>query len=118
MLNGNIGTIDELDSVVTDNPQEFWKMLNNIGPRKSCDIPLEIYDANGEICNDINQVLDKWRSEYNHLYNFQTSPGVFDDEFRDQCENDLNDMNDSCDCLPGINDAITLEEIVYAISVA
>ena len=110
--------MDELDSAVTDNPQEFWKMLNNLGPRKSCDIPLEIYDENGEICNDINQVLDKWRSEYNHLYNFQTSPGVFDDEFRDQCEKDLNDMNDSCDCLPGINDAITLEEVVYAISVA
>ena len=93
-------------------------MFNNLGPRKTCDIPLEIYDENGEICIDINQVLDKWRSEYNHLYNFQTSPGVFDDEFRDQCENDLNDMNDSCDCLPGINDAITLEEVAYAISVA
>ena len=93
-------------------------MFNNLGPRKSRDIPLEIYDENGEICIDINQVLDKLRSEYNHLYNFQTSPGVFDDEFRDQCENDLNDMNDSCDCLPGINDAITLEEVAYAISVA
>ena len=27
-------------------------------------------------------------------------------------------MNDSCDCLPGIKDDITLEEVVYAISVA
>ena len=80
-------------------------------------MPLEIYYKNGEICNEINQVLDKWRSEFNHLYNFQTSPWVFDDEFRDQCENDLNDLNDGCDCLPGIYDAITLE-VVYTIFVA
>ena len=48
-----------------------------------------------------------------HQYSVKSS-----DEFRDQCENDLNDMNDSCDCLPGIIGVITLEEVVYAISVA
>ncbi len=52
----------------TNNPREFWNKLNNLGPRKKTQIPMEVYDSEGNITNNTNTVLNTWKSEFNELY--------------------------------------------------
>ena len=39
----------DIERLNTDNPKEFWNALNNLGPRKSTMIPMEVYDKDGTI---------------------------------------------------------------------
>ena len=54
-----------------DNPKEFWKKIGEIGMAndRKLKIPLEVYDENGHITNDRSEVFDKWKADYENVFN-------------------------------------------------
>ncbi len=57
-----------IEQLNTNNPREFWNELNNLGPRKKTQIPMEVYDSESNITNNTNTVLNTWKSEFNELF--------------------------------------------------
>ena len=53
--------IENLETINTTNPREFWKTIKSLGPRKS-KIPMTVYDEQGKECNDNDYVLNKWKN--------------------------------------------------------
>ena len=108
---------DRIEELNTDNPREFWDHINKLGPRKNKDIPTQVYDDNGNLNSDINIVKEKWKSDYELLYNEASSANDhFDENFRtyviqekERLENlDIEDDNDI------LNSPFTLSEIITA----
>ncbi len=73
---------NEIESVCTENPKQFWSYIKKLGPRYTPDIPQEVYDDDGNIKTDIDSVLTKWKTEYEKLY--KTDPTQFNTEFYSQ----------------------------------
>ena len=107
--------LNNLEKTVTSDPKQFWDTLKTLGPRKKCDITMEVYNGNGVIVNDTGVVLEKWRDEYNMLYNVQTEPGTFDDEFYNSCKNDIPNLEMHESTLDGLNDSISITEVSRAL---
>ncbi len=59
---------DEIESICTENPRQFWDYIKKLGPQFSKKIPEEIYDEFGNINSNLEEVLAKWKSEYEKLY--------------------------------------------------
>ena len=60
----------------------FWSYINRLGPRKPKNIPLKVYDNNNTLSDDSNIVLQKWRDDFQGLYNIpDTETDVFDNGF-------------------------------------
>ena len=72
----------DIESINTSNPNEFWKQINNLGPKRSSKIPMEVYDENGPEggfkIRDENYVFEKWKDDFHSLYNM---PSDFDADF-------------------------------------
>jgi hypothetical protein len=62
------GQMLEVEILNTKNPNEFWKYIKNLGPRKKQTIPLEIVDNNGKTNNNPTAVLARWRDDFSSLY--------------------------------------------------
>ena len=65
------GQMLKIEDVCNTNPNEFWKYIKNLGPKRKNNIPMEVYSENNDIIYDQAAVLDKWRSEFEGLYNPQ-----------------------------------------------
>ena len=85
-----INKIDEIDNYCTSDPNKFWDSIKRLGPRKKSGIPMEVYGENQNIITDQEQVLNKWKSEFERLFNLQPDPGQFDDDFYNECITELN----------------------------
>ncbi len=48
--------------------REFWSALKNLGPRKTNNIPMQVYDDEGNITGEIDEVMAKWKFDFNHLF--------------------------------------------------
>ena len=63
----------EIEKINTENPTEFWKQINSLGPKRSNKIPMEVYDDDGpETGNKIpdeQYVLNKWKDDFSNLFN-------------------------------------------------
>ena len=92
------GKVLELESVCTSNPREFWSHIKKLGPRKNCEIPMEVYDKDGCIEDNLENVLYKWKEDFKSLYNVQNENEHYDDNvyqgneqygdsFKKQCAN-------------------------------
>ena len=66
--NFNRGLSLQIDYLQTHNPQQFWREINKLGPRKAKDIPMEIRLENGECSSDLDVVLKKWGEDFANLY--------------------------------------------------
>ncbi|VDI78049.1 Hypothetical predicted protein [Mytilus galloprovincialis] len=73
----------DIESMTTKNPNDFWEKIRNLGPRNSKTIPVEIVDELGNIVKDEQLVFDKWRMDFENLYNGNNSD-EFDDEHYDR----------------------------------
>ena len=60
---------DEIETISTSNPNEFWDKINKLGPRSDKTIPCEIIDDNGNVVRDEDAVLGKWKRDFESLYN-------------------------------------------------
>ena len=50
---------EEIESMTTTNPNEFWTNIRKIGPRKRSDIPMEVYGNDGNVLYDEKSVRTK-----------------------------------------------------------
>ena len=60
---------DELHNVNTKNPTQFWKHINNLGPKKKKNIPMKVKLLNGDESYDIKYVHEHWKYEFCNLFN-------------------------------------------------
>ena len=73
---------DKIEDLNTNNPTEFWNNIKNLGPQKSKNIPMKVYNDDGSLMHDTASVLDKWKSDFQGLYNKPESHNVhFDNDF-------------------------------------
>ncbi len=70
---------ENIESICTDNPKQFWNYVKKLGPQFNSNIPEEIYDQNGDLVTDIDAVLNKWKTEYEKLY--KPTNENFDEDF-------------------------------------
>ncbi len=59
----------DIETMATNDPNEFWNKINRLGSRKVSTIPVQIVDRNGNTENDENAVFDRWKLDFENLYN-------------------------------------------------
>ena len=73
--------MDDIENLNTDNPNEFWNHVNKLGPKRNKDVPMEVYDNDGSIIYDTDAVLDRWKTDFEGLYNIPEGVHSFDNAF-------------------------------------
>jgi hypothetical protein len=103
----------DLENNVNNNPRDFWKMIKQLGPHKKTEIPFEVYDEDGNVISDTDFVLNKWKSDYEKLYQHPVDADDFDDGFFRNCMEELHEMesDENIESLPHLNDEINEEEV-------
>lgn len=71
----------EIENLNTSNPKEFWQQIKKLGPVKKSSIPMKVKVGNAFNTDPVT-VLNKWKGEYENLYNLPNNPN-FDNEFYD-----------------------------------
>ncbi len=65
----------------TSDPKYFWDKVNGLGPIfKKNDIPLETVLEDGQVIRDIEEVLEKWKCDYELLFS-NVVRETFDEEY-------------------------------------
>ncbi len=94
--NYNRGMQDRIENICTENPTQFWNYIKKLGPQFNNKIPEEVYDEHGNIKTDLEEVLKKWKCDYENLY--KPTDTNFDDNFYNEIlellRNAENRMND------------------------
>ncbi len=49
-----------IERLNTENPSEFWDAMKNLDPRKNNNIPMQVYDNEGNVTGERNAVMSKW----------------------------------------------------------
>ena len=55
--------------MTSTNPNEFWRKIQNLGPRKDKSVLIEIIDENGDVDLEVEIVFERWRRDFHELYN-------------------------------------------------
>ena len=85
----------QIEQINTSNPTEFWKQISSLGPKKNTEIPLKVYNANGDIVNEHNTVLESWKNDFSGLYNIPEGTNTcFDNEFYHNLKTELDNIKD------------------------
>ena len=100
-----------------ENPREFWKAIGKIGlsNERKQNIPFEVITNDGTVSNDKADVLEKWQTDYERLFNLNA--GNFDDvhlEYVKRCLDNENNSFPKLDCEP-LNSPITYQEVKQAV---
>ena len=87
----------DIETINTKNPNEFWKQVNSLGPKRSMKIPMEVYNdmgpGGGIKVRDENYVFEKWKDEFHSLYNMPSDINTsFDNVFYDDIKARLPDI--------------------------
>ena len=45
--------VDDIETCCVNDPRQFWNHISNLGPRQRKDIPMKVYDGDGNICEYI-----------------------------------------------------------------
>ena len=72
---------NDIENMSTENPREFWNKIITLGPRKSTNIPMEVYNENGEVLTNEKCVLNRWKTDFENIYNNE-SVDDFDSAFQ------------------------------------
>ena len=72
---------NDIENMSTENPREFWNKIKTLGPRKSTNIPMEVYNENGEVLTNEKCVLNRWKTDFENIYNNE-SVDDFDSAFQ------------------------------------
>lgn len=76
----------DIEEMSTSNPNDFWRKIQKLGPRKDRLIPTEIVNSTGESIHSEQQVFEKWRLDFFNLYNCEDTDG-FDEFYYDRYTN-------------------------------
>ena len=63
--NYNIQLLNNLETLQTNHPKEFWNKIRNLGPQKQ-NVPEKV-EINNELFENSDIVLDKWASDFENL---------------------------------------------------
>jgi hypothetical protein len=63
------GQMLEIETLESNNPNEFWEKVQKLGPRNKTKIPMEIIAENGELKHSVEEVLGKWQNDFSKIYN-------------------------------------------------
>ena len=56
-----------MEKANTNNPSEFWRTIENLGPKKKNKIPWEVLCDDGSVNCDVNDVLNCWKHDFENL---------------------------------------------------
>ena len=59
--------IYSLEKANTNDPVAFWRHIASLGPKGSSGIPMEVYDGEGNIVNECDVVMNKWKEDFEGL---------------------------------------------------
>ncbi len=97
-------------------PVEFSKLLKRLSPRKCTEIPLKVYNEEGQLTDNIESVLDNWHQDFKTLLNRPGDVG-FNDNFYNQSIQEKDDLEqNNPDITAKLIVLITLEEIQIFVS--
>ena len=87
----------EIEKINTSNPQDFWRQISNLGPKKQTTIPMKVYEnystSGSDTTVDPHQVLDRWKLDFQGLYNIpEDASNIFDNTFYENVQNSLSDI--------------------------
>ena len=60
--------MDDIETLTTGSPLEFWDKLNTLGPRNKKTVPMETYSEDGSVTSDPDTVYHKWYTDFSNLY--------------------------------------------------
>ncbi len=60
--------LENLDSVCTSDPKQFWEDLNKLGSRKPVGIPEKARRSDGSLTDNLNDTLDVWKNDFSTLF--------------------------------------------------
>ncbi|VDH94851.1 Hypothetical predicted protein [Mytilus galloprovincialis] len=110
--------MDLLTELEKPNSRDFWKQIGKIGISndRRDQIPWEVIDDNGEVTTDKECVLQKWKTDYQTLFNDQTDSMLYDECHLDRIKkgeisSDPELVDTSC-----LNEPITRCEVEKAVS--
>ena len=112
------GQMIKIDECWSKDPNTFWKYIKKLGPKKCDSIPMEVV-VDGKVTDDVNIVLNTWKSAFEKLY-CSTTDDTFDDVFKVTKMRELNSTslittNGSSELL---NCNISQEEVMKAVNSA
>ena len=61
------GQIIQIEQLHTQNPQQFWNEIKNLGPKRPKKIPMQVW-SEGEISSDPVKVLSEWEGAFSGLF--------------------------------------------------
>ncbi|CAG2212577.1 unnamed protein product [Mytilus edulis] len=110
---------NKLKTLNTQNPKEFWKEVNKLGPKTTKQNIDSVFREDGTMLYDTNEILERWRSEYSKLFSAEITE--VDDLFMSNIEQlnaqmeaeiDNLDLNESKTKVTDatLNDDINIEE--------
>ncbi len=65
----NHKVVSDIERVCTSNPRDLWSHIKRLGPRKNNEVSLKVYNRNGQLVNNITEVLGNWKQELETLLN-------------------------------------------------
>ena len=102
----------DIETLNTENPREFWREVKNLGPRKIIEIPTSVYSDSGSITNNISDVLQKWKTDFQSLLNPSLDNNSYDARFYNEVLQDLHDTSNRPNNLyPELDSDFTKEEV-------
>ncbi|CAG2244959.1 unnamed protein product [Mytilus edulis] len=108
--------MDLMTELEKPNSRDFWKQIGKIGISndRRDQIPWEVIDDNGEVTTDKERVLQKWKTDYQTLFNDQTDSMLYDECHLDRIKkgeisSDPEHVDTSC-----LNEPITRCEVEKA----
>ena len=71
----------KIECTQTSNPQMFWSLINNLGPRKIQNIPMEVLSEDGSSVFVTDFILKKWETDFGSLFSGNDCPLEWDNSF-------------------------------------
>ena len=111
--------LENLESVSTSNPKEFWEKLNSLGARNKSKIPDKARKPDGNLTDNMTDTLNVWKQDFSTLFNrpgYDTSDGSYLELINElnERENQIKDVSYESDDF--LNEHILILEIKDAIS--
>ena len=103
--------VEEIEEICTSEPNKFWDTIKKLGPNNRHSIPLKVYDEHGNLTDNLETVLSKWKCDYEALFTFQPEPGVYDDDFYEECLHNLDNLEKEGQVLYDLDYEIESQEV-------
>ena len=81
---------EKIENNCSKNPSEYWKLLNKINRKERVKIPLEVYNENGSVNCNLDEVKNHWKITFEDMY--RKSNTNFDESFYKMARTQVEDF--------------------------